>query len=291
MEIYDNLTKYRVFIAAARYGSISKAAEQLYISQPAVSTALKKLEENLGTALFLRKPHGVVLTPQGKQLYDRAQYAFSVLSDAENSLKTAQHTRRLRIAASNVLCKHYLMPYLKSFMKRYPQADVSIICTSSANAYSMLAEASVDLVLCAKPDSASGMVYHPLGSIEDIFVCTPQYMQKLNCDADAIFSRANILLLNKDNVSRMHTDKYFENNHILPSHILEANDMDMLIEFARLGIGVSCVVKQFIIDDLEKRTLLQIPLPVPVPPREIGFLYNNVYPQNDLISDFLKIDF
>ena len=75
MNNYDNLSRYRIFLEVADYGSISKAAEHLYISQPAVSMTIKKLEENLSATLFIRKTRGVALTEEGKLLYDCARIA------------------------------------------------------------------------------------------------------------------------------------------------------------------------------------------------------------------------
>ncbi len=152
MENLENLSGYKIFLAAAECKSISKAAAQLYISQPAVSITIKKLEENLNTTLFLRKSKGVELTENGRKLYDSAKRAFQILSDTEDRLKFQRSTGYLRIAASNVLCKHFLMPYLKEFTGLYPNTDVSITCTSSASACSMLERCDIDLALAAKPE-------------------------------------------------------------------------------------------------------------------------------------------
>ena len=265
---YDNLSKYKVFLCVAECGSISQSAEQLYISQPAVSMTIKKLEESLGTTLFLRKPRGVVLTENGRLLYDGVKQALNMLSDTESNLKHLENNGRLRIAASNVLCKYLLMPYLQKFTEKYPFTDVSITCTSSANAHKMLEECKIDVALMAKPDNISGLEYYPLGAIQD-----------------------NIMLLNKDNVSRMHINNYYAENNINPTHILEVNDMDMLIEFAKIGIGVSCVVKQFVKNELSNGSLIEINLPNAIPPRETGFLYNqNIQPFNDNILRLININ-
>ena len=281
---YDNLSKYKVFLCVAECGSISQSAEQLYISQPAVSMTIKKLEESLGTTLFLRKPRGVVLTENGRLLYDGVKQALNMLSDTENN-------GRLRIAASNVLCKYLLMPYLQKFTEKYPFTDVSITCTSSANAHKMLEECKIDVALMAKPDNISGLEYYPLGAIQDTFVCTPSYLKRLDCNGFEIFERGNIMLLNKDNVSRMHINNYYAENNINPTHILEVNDMDMLIEFAKIGIGVSCVVKQFVKNELSNGSLIEINLPNAIPPRETGFLYNqNIQPFNDNILRLININ-
>ena len=273
---YDNLSKYKVFLCVAECGSISQSAEQLYISQPAVSMTIKKLEESLGTTLFLRKPRGVVLTENGRLLYDGVKQALNMLSDTESNLKHLENNGRLRIAASNVLCKYLLMPYLQKFTEKYPFTDVSITCTSSANAHKMLEECKIDVALMAKPDT---------------FVCTPSYLKRLDCNGFEIFERGNIMLLNKDNVSRMHINNYYAENNINPTHILEVNDMDMLIEFAKIGIGVSCVVKQFVKNELSNGSLIEINLPNAIPPRETGFLYNqNIQPFNDNILRLININ-
>lgn len=291
MNNYDNLSRYRIFLEVADCGSISKAAEHLYISQPAVSMTIKKLEENLSATLFIRKTRGVALTEEGKLLYDCARIALYALADAEEKLKQSKNTGRLRIAASNVLCKYILMPYLEKFTKKYPDTDVSITCTSSSNAHAMLEECSIDLALMAKPDNIGTMSYYSLGEIEDIFVCTPAYLKRLDCKMNDVFKYGNIMLLNKSNVSRMHVNNYYAENNINPAHILEVNEMDMLIEFAKIGIGISCVVKQFVKNELLSGSLIKIQLPKPISAREIGFLYNeNIQPINENILKLININ-
>lgn len=288
MDTFDNLAKYKIFLSAAENKSISKAAAQLYISQPAVSVAIRKLEESLNTTLFIRKSKGVELTEKGRILYDNAKKALGMLADTEKSLRFPCHTGYLRIASSNVLCKHFLMPYLKVFSGSYPNTDLAITCTSSVEACAMISECSIDLALVVKPENPGMAAYHSLGAIDYIFVCTPAYREKLNCRNDEIFEYANIMLLDKDNVSRKHINRYYAKNNIIPLHILEVNEMDMLIEFAKMGIGVSCVVRQFVEQELETGTLMEISLSNPVPSREIGFLYNEIQPFNDNILKFIN---
>ncbi|MDE6663889.1 MAG: LysR family transcriptional regulator [Lachnospiraceae bacterium] len=289
METLDNLSRYKIFLAVAECKSISKAAAQLYISQPAVSITIKKMEDNLNTTLFIRKSKGVELTENGRKLYEDAKRAFHILIDTEDRLRFHQNTGYLRIAASNVLCKHFLMPYLKEFTSLYPNTDVSITCTSSSVACSMVEQCNIDLALVAKPENLGTSIYHSLGVIEYIFVCTPAYRDKLNCNNDKIFEHGNIILLDKDNVSRRHLNNYYAQNNITPLHILEVNEMDLLIEFAKMGIGVSCVVKQFVEHELNAGSLIEIELSKPISPREIGFLYNRIQPMNENILKFIGV--
>lgn len=289
METYENLSRYKIFLAVAECKSISKAAAQLYVSQPAVSITIKKLEDYLNTTLFIRKSKGVELTENGRKLYENAKRAFNILIDTEERLRFHQNTGYLRIAASNVLCKHFLMPYLKEFTCLYPNTDISITCTSSSVACLMVEQCNIDLALAAKPENLGALMYYSLGAIEYIFVCTQSYRDKLQCENDKIFERGNIILLDKDNVSRRHLNSYYAQNKINPLHILEVNEMDMLIEFAKMGIGVSCVVKQFVEDELSAGSLIEIELSKPILPREIGFLYNRIEPMNENILKFINI--
>jgi len=290
MDTFDNLTKYKIFVCVAENKSISKAAVQLYISQPAVSITIRKLEENLNTTLFIRKSKGVELTEKGRLLYDSVKRALNLLLETEKNLRFPQNTGYLRIASSSVLCKRFLMPYLKTFSNLYPNTDLAITCTSSLEACVMIEECSIDLALAVKPENLGRLIYHSLGIIEYIFVCTPAYKEKLNCRNDEIFKYANIMLLDKDNVSRKHINNYYAKNNIIPIHILEVNEMDMLIEFAKMGIGVSCVVKQFIEKELKTGSLMEINVSNPIPPREIGFLYNEIKPFNENILKFINLE-
>lgn len=184
---------------------------------------------------------------------------------------------------------YFLMPYLKEFSNLYPNTDLAITCTSSVEACLMIDECSIDLALVVKPENLGRSIYHSLGVIEYIFICTPSYREKLNCENDEIFDYANIMLLDKDNVSRKHINNYYAKNNIMPLHILEVNEMDMLIEFAKMSIGVSCVVKQFVEDELKAGSLIEITLSNPIPPREIGFLYNDIQPFNENILKFINM--
>ena len=289
MENFENLSRYKIFLAVAECKSISKAAAQLYISQPAVSITIKKLEDNLNTTLFFRKSKGVELTENGRKLYDNVKKAFHIVSDTEDQIRLTENGGYLRIAASSVLCKHFLMPYLKKFTGLYPDTEISITCTSSSMACSLMEQGEIDLALAAKPEKLGTAMYHSLGVIEYIFVCTPAYGDKLNCDYEKIFECGNIILLDKDNVSRKHLNHYYEQNRINPLRILEVNEMDMLIEFAKIGIGVSCVVKQFVKQELNAGSLIEIKLSEPIPSREIGFLYHHRKPMNENIFKFMNI--
>ena len=97
----------------------------------------------------------------------------------------------------------------------------------------------------------------------------------------------SIMLLDQSNMSRKHVDSYLTERQIEVNQLLEVTDMELLIEFSRIGIGIGCVIKELVADDLKKGTLIEIPLPVPIPSRIIGFACHLAQP-SDTLREFLE---
>lgn len=286
----SNLNRYRLFCAVAECESISKAAELNYISQPAISKAITKMEESLGTVLFNRNHRGVTLTDEGKVLYDELKSAFDIIKAGEDKLRSINELGigRLRLGASSVLCKAMLLPYLKGFINENPHIKITIECQSSSRIHKMLMDGVIDVGLMVKPDNMTELSFISLGEIEDIFAATPNYLDNLALRNESdIFENANIMLLDSENVSRHHVDKFFKENNIEPKHILEVSNMDMLIEFTKIGMGVSCVVKQFVEKEIECGELREIPLNSKINTREVGLAFIKTSRLNATMQKFI----
>lgn len=272
----SNLNRYRLFCAVAECESISRAAEMNYISQPAISKAITKMEESLGTQLFIRNHRGVTLTDEGKIMYDQLKSAFDIIKTGEDTIRRINELGigRIRLGASSILCKHMLLPYLKDFIIQNPHIKITIECQSSSRIMKLLSDGRIDIGLIVRPENQTDIGFYSLGEIEDVFIATQSYIDNLHIREDSsIFEKANIMLLDGANYSRMHVDRYFKENNIIPEHILEVSGMDMLIEFAKTGIGVGCAIKRFVQQELDEGKLIEIPLSVPINKREVGFAY------------------
>lgn len=272
----SNLNRYRLFCAVAECESISRAAEMNYISQPAISKAITKMEESLGTQLFIRNHRGVTLTDEGKIMYEQLKNAFDIIKTGEDTIRRINELGigRLRLGASSILCKHMLLPYLKEFIAQNPHIKITIECQSSSRIMKLISDGRIDIGLVVKPENQADVGFYSLGEIEDVFIATQSYIDNLHIREDSsIFEKANIMLLDGANYSRMHVDRYFKDNNIVPEHILEVSGMDMLIEFAKTGIGVGCAIKRFVQKELDEGMLIEIPLSVPINKREVGFAY------------------
>lgn len=283
----QNLSLYHVFNSVAETGNISRTAKQLYISQPAVSKAIHSLEVNLHTTLFTRSSRGVKLTIEGKLLYDHTRKAFELIHQGEENIKQIHELGigHLKIGVSTTLCKYLLLPYLNPFIKENPHIRITIENQSTSHTLKQLEDGTLDIGLVAKPENKKAFHFISLGEIEDIFVATTSYLNnlKLRENSSDIFSAANILLLDEENVSRKYIEDYFKTNHIELKQVLEVSNMDLLIEFAKTGLGAACVIRDFVASELSEGSLVQIPLKTPINKREVGFSYS----KNAFLSDSL----
>jgi DNA-binding transcriptional LysR family regulator len=276
----------------AETGNISQAARLLYVSQPAVSKSITSLEESINLTLFIRNSRGVKLTEEGQLLYQYTKQAFDILKQGEERLTHMKElgVGHLRIGVSSTLCKYVLLPYLNRFLKEYPHIKITIESQSTVHTLKQLENNTLDIGLVAKPSNQKIHEFIPLYEIEDIFVSTNEYIDNLRLrerDKD-IFATANIMLLDEENISRMYVEEYFNDNNIRPQHVLEVSSMDLLIEFAKTGLGVGCVIKEFVSEELEKGKLIQIPLKKPINKREIGFCYNKAAYLSDSMTKLIE---
>ncbi len=277
--MYQNLSSYRIFYAVANTGNISKAAKELYISQPAISKSIQKLEDSIGVKLFHRSSRGVTLTSEGELLYAHVKSAFEVLTLGEDKLRRsiALGMGHLTIGVSSTLCKYILLPYLKDFIKKYPHINISIACHSTNHTLKLLEDGKLDIGLIGKPDNLKNIDFYSLREIEDIFIATRDYLQNLRIrgiNRHQILQNATLMLLDKENMTRQYIDNYFQDNHILLQDIIEVSNMDLLIEMVKIGLGVGCVIRDFVKTELQSNTLVEIPLKLPIQKREIGFAYH-----------------
>jgi len=300
----QNLNQYKIFYAVAKSGNISHAAESLYISQPAISKTITRLEDGLNTTLFTRNPRGVVLTSEGKILFEQIKTAFEAIEIGEDKIKKINELGigHIKIGASATLCKYILLPYLKGFIEEYPHIKISIECQSSYHTLKLLENNKIDIALVVKPENEKSIDFSSVGDFEDIFVSTETYLENLNLREQStkkskkefeieLFKNANIMLLDEENVTRQYVDSYFSKNNIEVKNILEVNNMDLLIDFAKIGLGVACVIKEFVLQDLVADRIIEIPLEKPLEKRTVGFAFSkNIYPTNSVKNfiDFFK---
>ena len=246
----DNLSLYHIFYTVARTGSISHSSRELYISQPAISKAIQKLEQNLDTLLFKRSSRGVTLTPDGELLFEKVKEALFLLDEGENSIRhnRSRDIPKLRLGASSTLTRYVLLSHLENYIAHFPHVRITISCQSTYQTLQLLDEEKIDLGLIGRPQKLRGYYFHPLLKIRDTFVCTQQYLenQKKLYPDEPLIQAATFMMLDEDNITRQTVNAQLKEHHVELSHILEVTTMDLLIQFAEIGLGIACVIRDFV---------------------------------------------
>lgn len=202
----------RTFYFAAKSGSISKAAEQLYITQPAVSRAIRQLEEDMHCTLFYRTPKGVKLTQEGEILFQHAQQAFNFFDAAEKRIRDVNSllSGEIRIGASDTICKHFLVPYLKLYNTLHPGIKIHVICPTTYGIVELLKAGSIDFGLVNMPLTDDRLVFSDIMAVQDCFVVGDKLRHlsfKFQSLSDIV--KHPLLLLERSSNSRAYIDAYF----------------------------------------------------------------------------------
>ena len=206
------LELYRVFREVAEAGNISLAAENLYLSQSAVSQSVKQLEQQLGTRLFLRSPRGVALTEDGRLLFEYVRSAMGLLETGEDKLQQSRTLQAgtLVIGASDTVTSQFLLPHLDAFHRSYPNIHIRIISGRSYKVLGLLRAGRVDVAFASAPGDAEDLEHVPCFETHSCFVASPDYP----CDFSRPYTPEEIaafplILLEKKASSRTYLEKFF----------------------------------------------------------------------------------
>ena len=285
----NNLNLYYIFYTVALHKNISGAAKELYISQPAISKAISKLEQSLDVILFHRSSRGVTLTMEGELLFTQVQTAFSAIRHGEEQLKKVNELgiSQISIGVSITLCKYVLLPYLQQFVKDNPHIKVTITCHPTMETLRDIDNSVTDIGVVGIPSLPNGLTYIPY-----TFVTTDRYLENLKIrvgnDRKAILNNATFMMLNKENISRKYVDMYLSSHQITMDNIIEINTMDLLIELAKIDLGIACVIKDFVKDELDDHSLTEVSLGRAIPKRKLGLVYKDDTIMTDAMKKFIS---
>ena len=173
-----SLDYYKIFYVVAKSGNITKAANELNISQPAISKCIKLLEQQLGGQLFVRTKRGVNLTEEGKEFYKYIEQAMEFINNAEHKFSEMVNldTGLIKIGISTTLTKKYLMPFIELFHELYPKIRIQIQTAVSTRLFELLRQGLVDLVIVNLPvDKVNDIEIIKVKEVQDCFIVGDAY--------------------------------------------------------------------------------------------------------------------
>lgn len=273
----DNLEWYRAFYVTARLGSLSRAAEELYITQPAISYIIKQLEGRLDARLFFRTARGVKLTAEGEALYQYIEQALHFVDSGEKQLEMIKSlgVGEVAIGASDMLCKHFLLPYLEVFHQQYPDIKIKVTNRTSLESIELLKQGKVDFAVVHLPlEEQKHLTIRESRSLQDCFVVGEKYRSLADNGPVKLEQLLNypVLLLEHGSNTRRYVDRFAASQGVELVPEIELGSLDLLVQFARIGLGAAYVVRDFIAPELQSGMLFEVSLHDPIPPRKIGIV-------------------
>lgn len=285
-----NFELYKVFHEVATARSISKAAENLLISQPAVTQSIKTLEDQLGGKLFIRTPKGVILTNEGEELYKYIKEGMNFFINGTNKFSSLKNLDSgvINIGATTVISENYLMPYLDKFHTKYLNVDINIHNDLTDNLIKELRNGNLDIIIINTPSTnIKDIDIYNLTTLEDIFVGNAKYkVKKYNTIKDLL--KEDILLQKAPSVTRTNFNNYLKENNLECNPKMEVVSHSLLTSLTENGFGISLLTKNFI-DDKLNNTLYEINIKEKLPERTLGYAIKNGTIPSFTTTKFIEI--
>lgn len=271
-----DLNLYYIFYVVAKYQNITKAAEELYVSQPSVTQAIHSLEKQIGANLFVRTKKGVILTSEAKVLYDFIQEGITYIRNGEKKFQELMELQNgtLRIGASTTVTQHVLLPYLQEYQEKYPNISISITNHLTADLIRLLHNGTVDLLILNLPmKNYNDLEIIPFIEVQDILAVG----KNMNSLAKGKVKFTN--LINENFIfqklpsnTRSFLDQWLEGENIKIIPKFEVVSFNLVRDMTKIGMGIGYVTKEFVLEELKKKELFEVNISPSIPKRSIGIV-------------------
>ena len=289
----ENLEYYKVFYHVGKLSSITMAAKELSISQPAVSQSIHQLEKALGCSLFQRTSRGMKFTSEGELLYRYVERGYEQIELGEQRLRQMQHldAGEVRIGASDMTLRFFLLPFLEKFHELYPGIKVTVTNGPTPETLEYLDEDRIDFGVISTPfTEKEGYNYFPVSTIEDIFVAGRRFIQYKNRMLDfSDLKKIPLVLLEGNSSTRNYIDNFLSEHGVDIQPEFELSTSDMIVQFALRNLGVGCVVKDFAQEYLDSGVLFELRFNSVIPKRQICVITNESRPLSIAASRLLEL--
>lgn len=259
-----NLDYYKTFYYVAKYKKISLAAEKLYVSQPAITQTIQKLEDQLGSNLFVRVKSGMELTETGKMLYDFTSQSIEILDNVEYRFSKYENLEvgEIKIRTGSNVAKMILYDALEKFGKDYPNIKVEIATGAPNQSIEMLYTGEIDMVLVYLPYKLeySNLQVTECAKKEYVFAMSKNYKKENNVIINEIsdLNKYSLILPKKDSAIRRIFDNKYKD--IITSCHYEIAQEQMKKEFIMRNMGIGFIIKDEILEELENGEVIEVKL-------------------------------
>lgn len=273
-----NLDLYRVFYTVAKCGSLTKAAEELYISQPAVSQSIKQLENQLGIQLFNRTHRGMELSAQGgKAIFADVERALELLNDAENRIAQMQTsaTGTIRIGASDTIFEYFLADKIVAFHEKFPAVKIDLVAGFTPDIIEKLKAKRCDVAFVNLPIAPDDelRLYSNCMRLNDIFIAGDKFAE---LEGQLVplerLKKYPLILMDKETVARRSFDNFLSSLAIDVQPAMEIGNWDLMKRLVLRGMGIGVIPREYATRRLQDGALFEVKTDPELPVRSVGML-------------------
>lgn len=272
-----NLELYKAFYYVGKNKSISKAADELMISQPAISRSIKTLEGQLNVNLFIRKRDGVELSEAGLLIFDKVKNAIMLIENAENEISSFKKLNfgYINIGASKTILHEFLMKYITEFHKEFPNIVIRVYTDKTSLLIKKSKIGLIDIIFTNLDDNDySDFENVRLIKINDCLAVNESYSNlKDKVISNNELEELPFILLTKGATSRNIFDNVCNKNDIRINPIMEFGSNSLVKEFTLSGFGVGLLTEEFVKDEIKSGKLIKLNTKLNLGSKYIGMLY------------------
>jgi len=288
-----NLEYFKSFYYTAKLGSVTGAASELSISQPAVSQSLKQLERSLGVPLFQRASKGVRLTGEGQLLYSYVEKGYEQIEQGVEKVMQMRNLElgEVHIGASDMTLRFYLLPFLEIFHERYPKIKVTVSNAPTPDTLKLLRAGRIDFGVVSTPfEPCEDIQVKGVREIEDVFVAGRRFISYKNKMLDfQELEQLPMIFLEANTSTRSYMDAYLKGNGITLQPEFELANSDMIVQFALRNLGIGCVVRDFAVQALDAGMLFELRFNKMIPKRQFCVATSTKMPFSVAAGKLLEI--
>ncbi|MBQ6588136.1 MAG: LysR family transcriptional regulator [Butyrivibrio sp.] len=289
----ENFEYYKVFYYVGKLGSITGAAKELSISQPAVTQSVHQLEKALGCSLFQRTSRGMKFTSEGELLYRYVERGYEQIELGEQRLRQMQHldAGEVRIGASDMTLRFFLLPFLEKFHELYPGIKVTVTNGPTPETLEYLEDDKIDFGVISTPfNEKENYNFFRVSSIEDTFVAGRRFIQYKNKMLDfSDLQNIPLILLESNSSTRNYINNFLKSHGVDIQPEFELSTSDMIVQFALRNLGVGCVVKSFAQEYLDSGVLFELRFNSVLPKRDICVITDETRPLSIAASKLVEL--
>lgn len=284
------LRHMKIFVSVCREKSITLAAKKLYISQPAVSNAIKELETYYGTSLFDRISKKIYLTETGKTVYHYAIHINSLFEELETALKNSDSEGQLKIGSSITIGTHFMPDYIKKFSDCFPHIQTFVTIDSSDVIEKLILDNELDFALIEGMIHSKNIISTDFIKDELIIICdlNNPLLQKTVVSVDELSSQP-LLMREKNSGTRELAESILSLHNISLNPLWESSSTEAIVQGVSKGIGISILPLQLVKDYIDRKQIARLHVDNLIFNRQ----YHIIYHKNKFLTpaalEFMKL--